>query len=104
MQLAFVLCINQLSLNRPCVVFPRRRLVPLIMVWGGQAIAISGQKMSKNEKMSKPLKQWLATLAGWSDDVALEARIRFKIKDLQVCSSYNRRDAIGQQCCREHWV
>ena len=51
-----------------------------------QAIAISGQKMSKNEKMSKPLKQWLATLAGWSDDMSLEARIRFKIKDLQVRS------------------
>jgi hypothetical protein len=50
-----------------------------------QAIAISGQKMSKNEKMAKPLKQWLATLASWSDDSTLEARIRFKIKDLQVC-------------------
>jgi hypothetical protein len=49
-----------------------------------QAIAISGQKMSKNEKMAKPLKQWLATLSTWSDDTTLEARIRFKIKDLQV--------------------
>jgi hypothetical protein len=48
-----------------------------------QSIAISGEKMSKTEKTSKPLKQWLATLGAWSEDVTLEARIRFKIKDLQ---------------------
>jgi hypothetical protein len=47
-----------------------------------QAITIAGAKMSQAEKIAPQLKRWLATLDKWSNDNALEARIRFKIKDL----------------------
>ena len=39
--------------------------------------------MAQSEKISPQLKRWLGTLDTWSNDRALEARIRFKIKDLQ---------------------
>lgn len=58
-----------------------------------QAISTSGAKMSDSEKIGKHLKEWLKTLGKWSDDPALEARIRFKIKDLldQVRAGWETR-------------
>eukprot|EP00892_Ulva_mutabilis_P008950 jgi/Ulvmu1/6427/UM003_0056.1 len=48
-----------------------------------QALTIAGEKMSKTEKIAKSLDKVVKTLGQWSNDSNLEARIRFKIKDLQ---------------------
>jgi cysteinyl-tRNA synthetase len=56
-----------------------------VEVWCGvQALSIAGEKMSKSDKVSASLQQVLKQLGKWGNDSALEARIRFKIKDLQV--------------------
>lgn len=47
-----------------------------------QALTIAGAKMSQADKIAPQLKRWLGTLDKWSSDQALEARVRFKIKDL----------------------
>lgn len=49
-----------------------------------QALTIAGEKMSKTEKIAKSLDQVVKKLGVWSNDPNLEARIRFKIKDLQA--------------------
>lgn len=38
--------------------------------------------MATSAKIEKHLKDWLKTLERWSSDPALEARVRFKIRDL----------------------
>lgn len=52
-----------------------------------QALTIAGSKMSTSEKLAPQLKKWLGQLAKWSDDHALEPRVRFKIKVSVVASS-----------------
>lgn len=60
-----------------------------------QALTIAGEKMSKTEKISKHLDEVVKKLGQWSNDTALEARIRFKIKDLQVRPDPTRRCVVA---------
>lgn len=66
-----------------------------------QALTIAGEKMSKTEKIAKNLDNVVKVLGRWSNDSNLEARIRFKIKDLQVCiwPTHRLRGAPSQSHC-----